>query len=381
MSNQNLIEFLQKAIQTQSLTGHEKPFIELVISEMKQLGYDRIWIDDAGNAIGEIIGSHPGKSILLDAHADTVMANSQDWDYDPFSGIIHQGRIYGRGTADTKGNLTAMIFGAAKVNRDKIFGNIYVSATVHEEVFEGGSLKVVMDQIHPDYVVIGEATDFNINHGGRGRAEIIVETIGRSAHSSSPGIGICAVHDMIHLIQTIESEKMKVHSILGPASMVLTDIISSPYPGHSVIPNRCQVTFDRRLLTDETIESVEQELSEFAKKANVECKFSILNAIETTYTNFNFEGKKFFPAWLLEENHFLVEKSFKAIKSINPDSLLSAFRFCTNAAYSAGIAGVPTIGFGLGKETDAHTLNESISINDLIKASNCFQLIIEEVLI
>ena len=380
MHNEDLIKFLQNAIRTPSLTGHEKSFIQLVVNEMKQLGYDRVWVDAAGNAIGEIIGNNPGKSILLDAHADTVTANADDWEIDPFGGIIHDDRLYGRGTADTKGNLAAMIFAAAKVDRTKISGNIFVSATVHEEVFEGGSLKTVVDQTHPDYVVIGEATDFNINHGGRGRAEIIIETIGQSAHSSSPEIGNCAIHEMIRLIRAIEAHQLKNHPVLGPASMVLTDIISSPFPGHSVIPNRCRVTFDRRLLLGETIESLEIELDDYAQQANIECKFSILEAIETTYTNFNFEGKKFFPAWLLPEDHFLVQKSLKAVKSIVPESQLSAFRFCTNGAFSAGIAGIPTIGFGLGKETDAHIVHESIAIEDLIKACECYQLIIEEVL-
>ena len=380
MHNDDLINFLQNAIRTPSLTGQEKPFIQLVVKEMKQLGYDHVWVDAAGNAIGEIVGSHPGKSILLDAHADTVTANADDWEFDPFAGIIQDKRMIGRGTADTKGNLAAMIYAAANIDRSKISGNIFVSATVHEEIFEGGSLKTVVDQTHPDYVVIGEASDFNINHGGRGRAEIIIETIGQSAHSSSPEIGNCAVHEMIRLIHTIESQKMNNHPALGPASMVLTDIISSPYPGHSVIPNRCQVTFDRRLLIGETVESLELELEEYARQANVACKFSILDAIETTYTNFNFEGKRFFPAWLLSEDHLMVQKSLKAIKTIVPESRLSAFRFCTNGTFSAGIAGIPTIGFGLGKETDAHTVNESIAIKDLIKASECYQLIIEEVL-
>ncbi len=380
MHNEDLIKFLQNSIRIPSLTGQEKPFIQLVVNEMIQLGFDRVWIDAAGNGIGEIIGSHPGKTILLDAHADTVTANPDDWEFDPFAGIIHHDRLYGRGTADTKGNLAAMMYAAAKVERTKISGNIFVSATVHEEVFEGGSLKTVVEQTHPDFVVIGEATNFNINHGGRGRAEVIVETIGQSAHSSSPEIGTCAVHEMIRLIQTIESHKMNNHPVLGPASMVLTDIISSPFPGHSVIPNRCRATFDRRILIGETIESLEAELEEYAQQSNVACKFSILDANETTYTNFNFLGKKFFPAWLLPDDHFLVQKSSKAVKSIVPESQLSAFRFCTNGTFSAGIAGIPTIGFGLGKETDAHTVDESIAINDLLKASECYQLIIEEVL-
>ncbi|MHB8134357.1 MAG: M20/M25/M40 family metallo-hydrolase, partial [Anaerolineaceae bacterium] len=209
MNNNNLIQFTQKSVQTTSLTGQERTFIQLVSNEMNVLGFDRVWIDDAGTVIGEINGISPGKTILLDAHADTVSVNPEDWTFEPFSGIIHQDRIYGRGVADTKGNLAAMLYAAAKVDRKKISGKIFVSATVNEEVFEGGSLRVVIDQTQPDYVIIGEATNLNLNRGGRGRAEIIVETLGQSAHSSSPEVGVCAVHNMIRLINSIETQQMK----------------------------------------------------------------------------------------------------------------------------------------------------------------------------
>jgi len=380
MNNKNLIQFTQKSVQTTSITGQERTFIQLVSNEMNVLGYDRVWIDDAGTVIGEINGISPGKTILLDAHADTVSVNPEDWTFEPFSGIIHQDRIYGRGVADTKGNLAAMMYAAAKVDRKKISGKIFVSATVNEEVFEGGSLRVVIDQTQPDYVIIGEATNLNLNRGGRGRAEIIVETLGQSAHSSSPEVGECAVHNMIRLINSIESQQMKTDPILGPGSMVLTDILSAPFPGNSVVPNRCRVTFDRRLLVGETIASLENELLEYANRANVECRIYLLDATEITYTGYKIQGKKFFPAWLFPQDHILVEKSYKALKKSIPECKLGTFRFCTNGAYSAGISGIPTIGFGLGKETDAHTADESIAINDLMKATIGYQAIIEELL-
>jgi putative selenium metabolism hydrolase len=380
MTNEDLIQFTQKSIQTASFTGQEQAYIQLVLEEMKRLGFDQVWVDPAGNVVGEISGDRPGKSILLDAHADTVTVNAQDWSVDPFSGCIRDGRMVGRGTADTKGNLTAMLYGAARIDRKKICGKVFVSATVHEEVFEGGSLKIVMGQVKPDYVVIGEATNLNVNRGGRGRAEIIVESIGVSAHSSSPEVGKCAVHEMMRLIEAIESEKRISHPFLGPSTMVLTDIISNPYPGHSVVPNTCKVTFDRRLLLGETSESLEKELMEFAKQANVDCTITLLDGKETTYTGYEFLGKKFFPAWLYPEDNELVLKSYQAVRTLAPASQLGAYRFCTNAAYSAGIAGIPTVGFGLGKETDAHTADESIAISDLLLASEGYKVIIEEVL-
>lgn len=92
------------------------------------------------------------------------------------------------------------------------------------------------------------------------------------------------------------------------------------------------------------------------------------------------QALKFFPAWVLEEEHPLVLHSHEALKKINPDTKIQSFQFCTNAASSAGFFGLPTIGYGLGKETDAHTINESISIDELQQAAQGYQAIIQNVL-
>ena len=348
--------------------------------ELRKLDYDRVFIDKFGNAVGEINGTNAGKTILLDAHADTVDVQDADWTMNPFSGAIIDGRIFGRGAADTKGNLAAMIYGAAKVDRSKINGTIIVSATVSEEVMEGGSIRNVIEETNPDFVVIGEATELNLNRGGRGRAEIVIETSGKSAHSSSPEVGICAVHEMMKLIAAIDKRPSTMHPLLGSDSMVLTDIISSPYPGSSVIPNSCRVTYDRRLLTGESPESILSDLHKLAGETGVVCRISIVESSEETYTGQKMRGEKFFPAWLFSEEHPFVRKAITALRKAKPDTQINAYRFCTNAAYTAGIAEIPTIGYGLGKESDAHTVDESLSIEELIQASQGYRDIIETVL-
>ncbi len=377
MNNKNLIQFTTTSIQTPSITGYEKSFIELICQEMQKLGYDRVFVDKAGNAVGEINGTMSGKTILLDAHADTVNVQEADWTMDPFSGTIINGRLYGRGAVDTKGNLAAMIYGAAKVDRSKIRGSIIVSATVSEEVMEGGSIRTVIEETNPDFVVIGEATELNLNRGGRGRAEIVIETTGKSAHSSSPEVGICAVHEMVKLIEATDKRPLVTHSLLGPDSLVLTDIISNPYPGSSVIPNRCRATYDRRLLPGEDPEPLVKGLIEFERKNGIECQIYILDSAEETYTGQKMYGEKFFPAWIFPEDHPFIQMSITALRKTKPETQIGAFRFCTNAAYTAGIAGIPTIGYGLGKESEAHIVDESLSIEELILASQGYRDIIE----
>lgn len=380
MDTNRLIHFTQALIQQRSLSGEEAGVIGRILEEMQSLGFSRCWADETGNAIGIIEGQQPGPLMLLDAHCDTVPALAADWSHDPFAGEILDGRMYGRGTADTKGNLAAMIYGAASLDRARLAGSVAVSATVNEEIMEGVSLKAVMDAIRPQYVVIGEATELNLNRGGRGRAEVVVETIGRSAHSSSPEVGLCAVHEMMRLVHSLDESPLPSDPLLGPALMVLTDILSAPYPGHSVLPNRCQVTYDRRLMVAETQESVLAMVKEHAGRQCIQFNAWIVQGEETTYTRRVQKNPKFFPAWKLAGDHPLVQGALQGLSSLGLSPEVKAYRFCTNAAYSAGIAGVPTIGFGLGAESDAHTVDESISLRDLETAARGYTGIVQQVL-
>ena len=372
MNTERLIAFTQALVRTPSLSGEEKAAVELVLAEMHDLGFDRVWADANGSAIGILQGARPGKTILLDAHCDTVgMAPGSPWTRKPFAAEIENGFLYGRGTADMKGALAAIIHGAASVNRANLAGQIVVSATVLEEVMEGVSLGAVMQELEPDFVVIGEATELNLNRGGRGRAEIQLETIGKPAHSSSPQLGVNAVTLMWRAVQAIEQMSVARDELLGEALMVLTDIISDPYPGYSVIPSRCRVTYDRRLLSGETVASVLGALPVNAKIAEGE---------HATYTGATLRGAKFFPAWLLAQDHPFVQSALRGLRTAGLKPQIGAYRFCTNAAHSAGIARVPTVGFGPAREGDAHVVDEHIALADLIAAARGYQGIIEAVL-
>lgn len=376
MDTQRLIAFTQSLVRTPSLSGEEQRVVELILAEMRDLGFDRAWADANGSAIGVIEGARPGKTILLDAHCDHVgIAAGSKWTRDPFVAEIENGFIYGRGTADMKGALAAMIHGAASVDRTNLAGRIVVSASVLEEVMEGVALRTVMEAVKPDFVVIGEATELNLNRGGRGRAEIHLETIGKPAHSSSPQLGVNAVHLMLQAVNAIEHSPVAHDELLGDALMVLTDIISDPYPGYSVIPSRCRVTYDRRLLAGETPENV---LGALAQSGNVTPK--IAEGEHATYTGSILRGTKFFPAWVFPENHPFVQGALRGLRAAGLNPRIGAYRFCTNAAYSAGIARVPTVGFGPASEGDAHVVDERIAIDALAGATRGYRGIVESVL-
>ncbi len=374
-----LTAFTQDMVRLMTLAGEERPVAERVAAEMHRLGFDLVGVDANGSVIGQVYGTRSGPTLLFDAHTDTVgVAPGVPWLHEPFGGAIDNNRIYGRGTSDMKGALAAMIYAAAAVERANLAGRVVISASVMEEVIEGAALKTVMEATNPDFVVIGESTDLNLNRAGRGRAEIHLETIGRPAHSSAPHLGVNAVHLMVAAIQAIAGLPEPVDPLLGPGVMVLTDIISEPYPGYSVIPSRCRVTYDRRLLVGETEESVLAPLRTLPALQDV--NITIAQGNHQTYTGATLAAPKFFPAWRLADDHSFVRASLDGLRNAGLQPNLGAYRFCTNAAYSAGSAGVPTVGFGPSPEALAHVVDEYVELAALHAAARGYLGIIQSVL-
>jgi putative selenium metabolism hydrolase len=381
MSAERLITFTQALVRCPSLPGDEGPVTALVAREMEALGYDRVWVDANGSAVGIINGGLPGPTLLLDAHTDTVgIAPGLPWHRDPFAAEIEDGVLYGRGIVDMKGALAAMVHGAASADRSRMAGRVVVSASVLEEHLEGAALRAVMDDVHPDFVVIGEPSDLKLVHGGRGRAEIRLETIGRPAHSSSPQLGRSAVLDMLQVIAAMERAPMPVHPVLGPAVQALTDIISDPYPGISTIPSRCLATYDRRLLAGETAEEILGRIASDPSLAGIEVHATIPQGEHRTYTGAQLVGSKWLPAWLLPEDHPFLQAAMRGLTAAGLAPDLDVYRFCTNAAYSAGTAGIPTVGFGPGHEGQAHVVDEHLKVSALSAARAGYRGIIEATL-
>lgn len=369
-----VVEFCRELVRIPSLSGEEGALAEAIRARMLALGYDRAWIDDWGNVIGQV-GTGEGPRILFDGHLDTVgVTDPGTWRHDPFGGDLDQDRIYGRGSSDMKGSLAAMVYAAAGLvpARDPLTGTVYVSGTVAEELVEGPALGRVIEAVRPDYVVIGESTSLGLYIGQRGRAEIVVETMGVPAHSSTPHLGVNAVKRMAELLPIINTIPMPSDPLLGSALLEVTDIISRPYPGISVVPDRCRATFDRRLMVGETPESVIEHLDRGLAGSDG-FTISIAEACFTTYTGAEVAVAKFAPAWKTPEDHPLVRGALRGLAAAGLSARLGAYGFCTNGSYSAGKYGIPTIGFGPANEGQAHTIDEFVDVAALLSATRGYQ--------
>lgn len=386
---ESLIRLCQELVKIPSLSGKEEKAARAVKRNMEVLDYDEIWCDKYGSVVGHIKGNKPGKTILLDGHIDTVdISDKSLWVHDPFGAEIEEGRIYGRGTTDMKGPVAAMLVAASSYKQDlksNFNGDIYVSCSVHEECFEGVSGREINNKVKPDYVVIGEPSSLNLKRGQKGRAEIVIETRGQTAHSSNPQAGINAVYSMTKVINSIKELELVRHEVLGEGILELTDIISKPYPGASVVPNLCRVTYDRRTLVGETKESVINQINNvinLLKKADQTFEAEVYYATGQAqcWTGENIEVERFFPAWLYDEKHEFVQKAFKGLKNVGLPSTISHYAFCTNGSYYAGEKNIPTVGFGPSKEHLAHIIDEYIEIDQLIKGCQGFYGILDSMM-
>lgn len=382
MFNENrkdeLVGFCREMIRTPSLSGQEEKVAQLIAQKMENFGYDKVEFDEYGNVAGRIFLGEGGKTILLEGHMDHVeVSDPSKWTMDPFGAEIKNERIYGRATTDMKGNLSAMIYAGALVKQDLgkiINGEVVVAGSVHEECFEGIASESIGKRYEPDYVVIGEPSNLTLKRGQRGRAEVVLETFGKTAHSSDPSVGLNAIRKMVKALSSIDRDFVpQVHPVLGKGILEVTDIISSPYPGASVIPDLCRVTFDRRLLVGDDPEKVLGQVEEILKRSSLEdndLKTRVTLAVgkDKCYTGKEIEATRFAPAWLFDEDEPFVQRSLKGLRSMGIDPEISHYYFCTNGSYYAGKAGIPTIGFGGSLETLAHVVDEYIEISQLVKA-------------
>ena len=384
-----LVRLASELIRRRSYSGEEKAVAEYIRDYMLENGFDNAEFDGYGSVIGCIRGNEPGRTVLLDGHIDTVRADDEAlWKHGPFSAEIEDGKLYGRGASDMKGSVACMIRAAIIFARDcrkRFKGSVFVSCSVHEECFEGIASLSIAEIVKPDFVIIGEATSGTLKIGQRGRAEIVVETQGVSCHSSNPEKGINAAYHMCRLVEHVRKAIPNEHAVLGKGISELTDLISEPFPGSSVVPARCIATFDRRTLVGEDESSVLSQMDEAiacCKKEipELKAKAYVREASADCWTGAVIKSKRYFPAWLQDEDSEIVIKSIRGLRRSGIDFTVSHFDFCTNGSGFAGMLGIPCIGYGPSLENLAHVRDEFISLDDLHKAPKGFVAIISELL-
>lgn len=363
------VEILQNLVRQPSLSGQEGGVVAAAEKAMKTAGFDRVWRDVCGNLVGELHGLTPGGKLMFDAHLDVVPAvNPQTWQRSPFSGDLAEERVWGRGATDNKGSMAAMITSLGSLDRNSFTGTIYVIGSVGEETFEGIGLQQLVDVIHPQAVVVGEPTNCRLGFGQRGRARITFRVPGTAAHSSADDQSGNAVYALGRIAARLSDHGFPTHPAIGKGSHAPIEVISNPFPSLSTVPVECRLTLDRRLMPGETEKSVLQDYGKVLE--NVHGATVEMDKVTfTSYTEKSFTRSDFHPAWDTGVESDLVRQCQDALRKAGIPAELYAVPYCTNASYSAGVAGIPAVVYGPGDIAQAHTSDEFIELSELRKAA------------
>lgn len=377
-----ILDFLRELVAIPSMDSQIKAVGERAQSEMAKLGFTDIGFDSMGNTIGRI-GNGPRK-LLYDSHIDTVgIGDPSEWQWDPFTGKVENGRFYARGTCDEKGSTPGMIYGLAIAHQLGLlegftayyFGNM-------EEWCDGiaGHALVEHEGIRPDFVVIGEPTKMQVYRGHKGRVEMQIVAKGRSAHAASNHLGDNAIYKLLPVIEGISKLEPQLGDdpFLGHGKITVTDM-KIETPSINAVPNQAIAYVDRRLTFGESVEDAIEQVRDLIPephRSNGEMVVEMLKYDEPSYTGFVFPVDKYFPAWALEAEHPFVQAGLDAAKHIGlPEHEPGKWNFSTNGIYWAGKAGIPSIGFGPGEEETAHTVNDSVLLDDVVKATEFYAIL------
>ncbi|OLS20161.1 MAG: N-formyl-4-amino-5-aminomethyl-2-methylpyrimidine deformylase [Candidatus Heimdallarchaeota archaeon LC_2] len=319
------------------------------------------------NLIAILKGRGGGKTLMLNAHIDTVSGKGM---VTPFNPIIKEGRMYGRGAYDMKGGLVSSIMAVHSIikSKTKLNGDVILALVIDEEFVSLGT-EELLKEYSADSAIICEPTDSNIIIAHKGFAWINIVVRGVAAHGSRPNEGIDAIVKAGKLL--VELEKLQeteyqliVHPLLGSPSIHASTIEGGL--GLSTYPDYCNIMIERRTLPKENIEDIKNEMSQLLKK------------IKSNDNDFNatFDITFFRSGLEISENELIVKLVDKARNQTLGISGFTGESYWMDSALLAN-AGIPTVVIGPNGK-GAHASIEYVEISSVKQIAEILKDVIEK---
>lgn len=328
------VALLQDLVRLPSPSGKEDAVVARLEAEFRDLGWKPAI---SGRNITTTLDGGEGPLLLLNSHTDTVPVG-EEWTKDPLAANIENGRIYGRGTNDAKGCLTAMILGAAAAFKTRApKGRVMIAASCEEEVLGQGLEKLLPTLPRPDAAVVGEPTGLQPAVAQKGLIVLEITAAGRSAHAAHGG-GVNAVEAAARDVLALSGLSFdKSHAALGRPSLNVTQI--SGGTRHNVIPDRCKIVLDIRTTPAYSADEIIARVRETAK-GEIFVRSSRLGSVET------------------DPHHPIV----KAALAASPNSNIYGSATLSDWVF---LKGVPTVKVGPGESLRSHTPDEYLEVAEL----------------
>jgi len=310
------------------------------------------------------------ETLVIYTHVDVVPVGD-DWSTDPFRMVLKDGRAYGRGTSDSKGAVAGLI-GAlrALLKEGKPRYNLSILLTTDEEVGGYSGLCFFADQglIKGDYMLCMDGFCDDLVIGSNGIVTWEVTVHGKSAHSGSSFLGINALEKSLQVMEAFMTLKKSVQSrrsTLRASSALEAMGIKNLMPilnitminagiKENIVPDRCVIRGDRRVIPEETMDGAMAEIEKTLKPLDVDMDL------------------KFFPGYppmRMNPDHHWIGEVQRAIEQITGSvPMLSGAQGSLDQAYATDMTRIPTCVYGVGRqmESNIHAGDENVRVDDLV---------------
>ncbi|MDW7671214.1 MAG: M20 family metallopeptidase [Bacillota bacterium] len=317
------------------------------------------------NVIARVLGNGTGRSLMFNGHTDTVLPYNMT--VDPYAAEINDGNIYGRGAVDMKGALACFMMTLIVMRRTGFVpgGDVIFTGVIGEEGKSEGTEYIVKSDIRADAAIVGEPSDYEYAVGHRGLEWFDVIIRGKSSHSGRPEQGVNAIELAMTFIQRVKQDlypilKQKYDEYSGESVMNFGTITGGTE--QSTVADQCIIRLDRRYIPGETKESVMGEYQDIIDKLKAEDP-AFSAEIRVTPDSLL---ELFHPPLITSINEPIVSAVRESIKEvIHREPTITRGIGWSDAGLLKTYADIPTVVFGPGDLSLAHTEEEHISIEDL----------------
>jgi acetylornithine deacetylase/succinyl-diaminopimelate desuccinylase-like protein len=353
---------------------YEDRYAERVQQQLRKLGVNAVLVGTAPrrSVVAEVRAARAAETLLVASHLDTVPVDHMN--IDPFDPVVKDGRLFGRGSCDTKAGMAALLAALERVlERGSLARNLIIVGEADEE--SSGSIGVADTLAHlegtrVDWAIATEPTELRLVNAHKGTAVIRVEAHGRACHSSDPSRGENAIVALAHAILGVHALGAQLaqhpHPVLGPATLSIGLVGGGNAP--NIVPDRAWFAMDRRTLPGDTSESLNAEIEAALRAAGQGSR----GASSVTVGEVRM-GKQ--PLFTPDTSPGLVACR-RALERAHCNTDLRTVAFGTDAGLLAS-AGIPSVVLGPGSIDRAHTADEYVEIDQLERMVHIYEQILE----
>lgn len=384
-------------IPSENPPGGESPVAEFVHEWFTEAGIDAELLaepDPDRLQVGARVGptDPAGDTVVLNGHLDVVPAGEPDaWSVDPYGGVVEDGRLYGRGSADMKtGVALSMLVArdlAPAIREGDLSGSVVVHAAMGEETADPGTRTLLERGYDGDYGIVLEPTNFRVATSTKGLVVYRLTVHGEATHASQPDAGVNAIDAARTVLDAIDGYDADLRdrdgSLCGGAFATATEIEAGTGSNLAVVPDRASLILDRRVLPGESLEAVDAEVEALIDRvadAGVEAEATRIQ----TYASSE-----------IPVDHPLADAlRDRSVEAVGADGERApdgdafggvaepwGIEAATDARNFVNDVEIPAVTWGAGDLDQAHTVDESIHLGDAALARDVLTDVVRDLIV